>query len=138
MSPIAAEEEERLKRKSFRAVVQDDTDSLVEVLDAASPEVLSRWHNKAGKSLLTLSEERGSPGVYAILAKAYGLLQEQKREAFEESQTVWVYLQGEVQPRRATVLEDTPAEADDVLVEFWEGNSPPEKVDRSMVLRMWT
>lgn len=130
--------EERLKKVAFRAVVQEDVPALIEVLNQVPAEAVARWRNRAGKDLLTLSEERGSQLAYSVLAKAFGLLREQKREAFEERQAVWVYLQGEVQPRRATVLEDTPAEADEVLVEYWDGaaEDEPVRLDRSMVLRM--
>jgi len=98
----------------------------------------SRWENRAGKDLLTLSQERGSSCAYSVLAKALGMMKEMKREAYEERETVWVFLHGEVQPRRATVLEDTPEEADDILVEYWDGDAPPEHVQRCMVRRMWS
>ncbi|CAK0817910.1 unnamed protein product, partial [Prorocentrum cordatum] len=94
------------------------------------------WENKAGKDLLTLAQERGSTCVYAMLARALGMVHEVKREAYAEREAVWVFAQGEVQPRRATVVEDTPEEADDVLIEYWDGDAPPEPVERCMVQRM--
>merc|ERR1719437_168581 len=90
----------------------------------------SRWENKAGKDLLTLSQERRSTLAYARLAKALGMVTEMKREAYEERETVWVFLRGEVQPRQATVIEDTPEEADAILVEYWDGDEPPQHVER--------
>lgn len=135
---LAPEEEEKLKARALRAVVQDDFSTLGEVLELAPVDTWSRWENRAGKDLLTLSQERGSSCAYSVLAKALGMMKEMKREAFEERETVWVFLHGEVQPRRATVLEDTPEEADDILVEYWDGCEPPVHVERCMVRRMWS
>mmetsp|Transcript_55614 Transcript_55614/g.143247 ORF Transcript_55614/g.143247 Transcript_55614/m.143247 type:complete len:650 (-) Transcript_55614:237-2186(-) len=136
--PLTADEEAKLKAQALRAVVQDDCQSLNEVLDRAATDVWARWENKAGKDLLTLSQERGSTSAYAVLAKALGIVQELKRDAFEERETVWVFLPGEVQPLRATVLEDTPEDADTVELEYWDGDAPPEHVDRSMIRKMWS
>jgi len=129
-------DEPELRAKAFRAVVKDDTQALAEVIvDRVPCSVWSLWENKAGKDLLTLSEERGSSAAYSLLAKALGLLKERKRETFEEREAVWVLLNGEVQPRRATVLEDTPEEVDEVLLEYWEGDAPACRIDRSLVLK---
>lgn len=138
LPPEFASDEDKLKARAFRAVARDDCSSLQEVLQCTTLEVMSRWHNRAGKDLLTLSEERGSRSAYSVLAKALGLMKEMKREAFEERESVWVFVQGDVQPRRATVLEETPAEADTVLLEYWDGDAPPERVDRCLVRRMWS
>jgi len=132
--PIKGEDE--LRTKAFRSVVKDDTASLAEVIiDRVPVSIWSAWKNKAGKDLLTLSEERGSSAAYSLLAKALGLLKERKRESYEEREAVWVLFTGEVQPRRATVLEDTPAEADEILLEFWDGDEPASHIDRSYVLK---
>lgn len=134
---LAPDEADRQKAKALRAVVQDDWQTLADVLEYVPMDVWQKWENKAGKDLLTLSQERGSAMAYSTLAKALGLLSEMKREAFEERETVWVFLLGEVQPVRATVLEDTPEEADEILVEFWEGeNTEPVHVERCMVRRI--
>jgi len=135
---ITQDEEDKLKARALRAVVQDDFVTLGEVLNLAPVEKWSKWENKAGKDLLTLSQERGSSSAYSALARALGMLKEAKREAFAERETVWVFIAGDVQPRRATVLEDTPEEADQVLVEYWDGDAPPERVDRCIVRRMWS
>jgi len=131
-------EEATLKAKALRAVVQDDCAALSEVLDCVALGIWSRWQNKAGKDLITLSEERGSSSAYSELAKALGLVKEVKREAFEERDTIWVFVAGNVQPKRATVLEDTPEEVDEILVEYWDGDDPPERVDRCRVRKMQT
>lgn len=133
---VCSDEEERLKAKALRAVVQDDCAALQEVLEQAPPGALARWHNRAGKDLLTLSQERGSASAYSVIARALGVLKEMKREALEEQESVWVFLPGEVQPLRATVLEDTPEDAEDVLLEYWDGDAPPERVERCMVRRI--
>jgi len=91
------------------------------------------WTNKAGKDLLTLSQERGSSSAETLLSKALGMVQEMKREAFEEREAVWIFEPGEVQPKRATVLEETPEEADEILVEFWDGDDPPCHIHRCNV-----
>ncbi|CAE8620864.1 unnamed protein product [Polarella glacialis] len=135
---LSEEEQAELKVKAFRNVVQDDMVALGEILDRLSVDVWSTWQNKAGKDLLTLSEERGSSGAYSVLAKRLGLVQERQRESFEERESVWIFLQGEVQPLRATVLEDTPEEADDVLVEYWDGDAPATRMDKCMVRKMWS
>ncbi|CAJ1365075.1 unnamed protein product [Effrenium voratum] len=135
---ISEEEAEKLKAQALRAVVQDDCISLAEVLKSVRRTVWSRWENKAGKDLLTLSQERGSSSVYSLLAKCLGMVKEVKREFYEERQTVWVFVNGDVQPRRATVLEDTPEECDDVLLEFWDGDDPPARFERCLVRAMWS
>uniref|UniRef100_A0A7S2MVZ7 Uncharacterized protein n=1 Tax=Alexandrium andersonii TaxID=327968 RepID=A0A7S2MVZ7_9DINO len=109
----------------------------MEVLQQTPSDVMSRWQNKAGKDLLTLSEERGSTCAYSLIAKALGMMKEMKRDSFEERESVWVFVRGDVQPRRATVLEDTPEESDDVLLEYWDDDSPAERVERCLVRRMW-
>merc|ERR1740121_1850536 len=137
-TPAEMGEEDKLKAKALRAVCQDDGAALAEVLETTPIDVVSSWQNRAGTDLLTLSEERGSAQAYSVLAKALGLVREMKRDEFEERETVWVFVQGDVQPRRATVLEDTPEEAETVLLEFWDGDDPPERVERSRVRRMWS
>mmetsp|Transcript_97113 Transcript_97113/g.216618 ORF Transcript_97113/g.216618 Transcript_97113/m.216618 type:complete len:829 (-) Transcript_97113:172-2658(-) len=122
--------EAELKAKAFRAVVQDDVDVLSEVLERTPTEIWSQWVNKAGKDLLALSQERGCSGAYGALARALGLLQDMKQEAFAEHESVWVFVPGEVQPLRATVLEDTTSDADEVEVEFWDGEEPRGRVKR--------
>jgi hypothetical protein len=127
-----------MKAKAFRSVVQDNTSILLEVLQRLEIDTWREWQNKAGKDLLTLSQERGSSGAYSVLAKALGLVQELKRESFDEREAVWIFAQGEVQPRRATVLEDTPEEAEEVLVEYWDGDDPASLVERCLVRKMWS
>merc|ERR1711933_667259 len=131
-------EEAELKAKAFRAVVQDNVGSLSEVLERLSPNFWAKWQNKAGKDLLTLSQERGSSGAYSVLAEALGMVQEMKRESFEEREAVWIFNPGEIQPLRATVLEDTSAEKDTVFIEYWDGDAPPVAVERCMVRKMWS
>jgi len=61
------------------------------------------------------------------------MLEELQRHSYVEREVVWVFEVGEVQPRRATVLEDTPEDREDILVEFWDGNAPPVHVERCLV-----
>mmetsp|Transcript_57482 Transcript_57482/g.160018 ORF Transcript_57482/g.160018 Transcript_57482/m.160018 type:complete len:618 (-) Transcript_57482:163-2016(-) len=131
------EPESELRAKALRAVAQDDSESLAEVLRVVDTEVWSKWENKAGKDLLTLSQERGSSLAYSLLARGLGVLKELQRQSFEEREAVWVFEVGEVQPRRATIMEDTPEEADDILVEFWDGDAPACRVERCLVRKMW-
>lgn len=133
---LTPEEEDKIKAKALRAVVQDDGETLGSILFTVQVDVWSRWENRAGKDLITLSQERGSATAYSVLAKALGLVKELKREAFEEREAVWVFQPGEVQPRRATVIEDTPEEADEILVEYWDGDQPEEHVERCLVRKM--
>ena len=125
-----------LKQAAFRAVVKDDVQSLTSVLEGLPTAVWGAWRNRAGKDLLELSQERGSANAYSALAKGLGLVTELPRDFFEERETVWVYIPGDVQPRRATVMEDTPAEADTVLVEYWDGDEPATHLDRCMLRKM--
>jgi len=131
----ADEETAALKVVAFRAVVKDDTQALHAVLERLPRDVWSLWHNKAGRDLLTLSQERRATGCYVMLCRAFGILQERKREAFMENETVWILSPGEVQPRHATVLEDTSSDDEDVLVEFWDAEGPPERVEHCLVLK---
>lgn len=133
-----SEDEHAENRKAaFRAAVQDDVQSLGAVLEVVPTEVWRLWENKAGKDLLTLSTERGSTNAYALLAENLGLLRERKRETFEEREAVWVLVAGEVLARRATVLEDTPEDVEDVLLEYWDDDKPAERVQRCCVLKAY-
>jgi len=133
---LSQEEEADVRAKAFRAVAQDDCQALTDLLDGVPLGLWSAWQNKAGKDLMTLSEERGSCNASTLLAKALGLIVEQKREKFEESETVWVYLFGDVQPKRANVLEDTAEDVDDILIQYWDGDDEPERVPRDSVRKM--
>lgn len=130
-------QETKLRMQAFRSVAQDDCDSLAEVLQSVHQDIWTKWMNKAGKDLLTLSTERGSDMAYSMLARELGMLKEAHRESFEERESVWVFEQGEVQPRRATVIEDTTTEEEEVLLEFWDGDDPPMKVDRCLIHKMY-
>lgn len=125
------------KKAAFRAVVQDNVQTLGAVLEVVPMEVWRLWENKAGKDLFTLSTERGSTNAYALLAESLGLLRERKRDTFEEREAVWVLIAGEVLARRATVLEDTPEDVEDVLLEYWDGDKPAERVQRCCVLKAY-
>jgi len=98
-----------------------------------SSDTWSRWANKAGKDLLDLSQERGSKGAYSLIANSLGLIKEAKREIYQEREAVWIFSAGDVQPRQATVLQDTPPEADTVLIEFWDGADEPRYIDRGQI-----
>eukprot|EP00448_Togula_jolla_P035939 CAMPEP_0170632690 /NCGR_PEP_ID=MMETSP0224-20130122/35475_1 /TAXON_ID=285029 /ORGANISM="Togula jolla, Strain CCCM 725" /LENGTH=488 /DNA_ID=CAMNT_0010961445 /DNA_START=45 /DNA_END=1511 /DNA_ORIENTATION=+ len=65
---------EQLRLQAFRAVVRDDTSELSDVLSQVAIEVWSKWTNKAGHDLLSLSDERGSSKAKWSLAEALGLL----------------------------------------------------------------
>jgi hypothetical protein len=132
---LSAEEEAALRQQAFKAVVKDDTVTLADILAKVPNDTWSSWQNKAAKDLLTLAQERGSPASYSMLAKELGILQERKRESFEEREAVWVLFPGEVQARHATVLEDTPSDATQVLLEFWDSDEPPSKVDHALVMK---
>lgn len=137
--PVLSEAEiDDWRTKAFKAVVGNDFEAIVTFLDAVDVEIWAPWQNKAGKDLLTLSLERGSKDVYPELAKARGILKEQRREAYEEREPVWVFFRDEVQPRRATVAEETGEEADEILVEFWddEADAPAQRVSRCSVRKM--
>lgn len=132
-SPITADEQTKLKAKAMRAVVQNDAAVLESVLEDVPLEIWCLWQNKAGKTLLELADERGSSEATASILKAQGVLEEQKRDTFEEREDVWVYNVGDVQPSRAVVLEDVDEHAKQILIEYWNGNDPPCYVDRAVV-----
>lgn len=127
-----------LRAQAFRAVAQDDTDSLLDVLEQVHQDIWTLWMNKAGKDLITLSTERGSDLCYSTLARELGILREAAKEVFEERESVWIFENGEVQPKRATVLEDSPLEEESVLVEFWDGDEPAVRVDRGCIHKMFS
>eukprot|EP00928_Gymnodinium_smaydae_P060563 TRINITY_DN4425_c0_g1_i1.p1 TRINITY_DN4425_c0_g1~~TRINITY_DN4425_c0_g1_i1.p1 ORF type:complete len:949 (+),score=209.88 TRINITY_DN4425_c0_g1_i1:126-2972(+) len=133
LPPLSPEEREALKKQAFRAVVGDNVTALEEVFRKAALKEWSSWKNRAEKDLLTLAEERGSKEAYSVLAKALGLVKEQERQPFEEGEYVWIVRSDWVQSKQATVMEDTPAENDLVLVHFWEGNDEPVHVERCVV-----
>jgi len=132
---LSAEELEALRLRAFKAVVKDDAVTLADVLVKVPSDMWSSWQNKAAKDLLALAQERNSPASYSMMAKELGILQERKSASFEEHETVWVLLPGEVQARHATVLEGTSADATEVLVEFWDNDGPPSKVDHALVMK---
>lgn len=134
---VETDEEKITKAKAFRAVANNDHESLQEVLDCTDIETMQRWLNKAGESLLVVAEKRRS-NLFAMLAKAFGIAREQQRDAYEEKQAVWVYTPGEPQPRQATVLEDTPMEADTVMLIFWDGDEPAKHIDKNRVRPSWS
>jgi hypothetical protein len=125
-----------LKAKALKAVVQDDAEALEEILDGVPKDVWSKWENKAGKDLLCLSQERGTSSAYSSIARHLGILKELVREAFEENEDVWVFENGEVQPKRAKVMEDTPTDQEEVLVQFWDGDDEPVRVDRCAIRKI--
>merc|ERR1712007_206871 len=126
------------KSKALRAVAQDDVVTLAEITQSIPVDVWSKWENKACKSLVTLSQERGSVAAYSHLARALGLVKELKRESFEEREAVWVFIRGNVQPQRATVLADTSGEAETIPIEYWDGDEPATTVDRCSVRKMFS
>jgi len=136
ISDFSADEEQALQSSAQGAVVRDDAETLKDVLDRVDVDVWCQWKNKAGKDLLTLSEERGSTTAYSFLAQALGILTEQKRDVFEDRETVWVFFPGEVQARRATILEDTAEENEEIHVEMWEGDAGTQMVERCLVRKM--
>jgi len=132
-TPCSAEDSLAIKSKAFRAAAQDDCGTLNEIIDSVSVDVWSRWENRAGKTLLTLSQERRSANVHSQLIKALGIVKPMKRETFEEREAVWVYRQGDVQPKHATVLADTSEDVEMIPIEYWEGNGPATRVDRCWI-----
>jgi len=137
---VAVEESDEvkvIKAKAFKAVANNDGVSLQEVLDVTDIEEVAKWQNKAGESLLTLSEKRKS-SLYAVMAKALGIVREQQKDAYEEKEPVWVYFTGDPQPRQATVLEDTPEEAETVLLQYWTGEEPAVRVEKARIRPSWS
>lgn len=132
--PVLSEEElQKLKAKALRAVVQDDAATLGSLLELVDVKTWSLWQNRAGKDLLTLSEERGSSEAHSALMRAMGMVTHLHRDAYEERENVWVYNPGDVQPRRATILQDFDEDAEQILIEYWDGNDPGLYVDRAMI-----
>lgn len=133
---LPPDEEAQLQRTAFRSVVKDDTLALSEIIrDRVPMETWRGWLNKGGKDLLTLAEERGSWASYCMLARDLGVMKERRRTHFDEREFVWVMFAGDVQARRATVIQDATEEQDDIFVEFWDDDSPPSWVSRDFVLK---
>mmetsp|Transcript_18975 Transcript_18975/g.40836 ORF Transcript_18975/g.40836 Transcript_18975/m.40836 type:complete len:493 (-) Transcript_18975:48-1526(-) len=132
-TPAESAEDKAAFTKAKSAVLNNDGSALQEVLSRTDIDRVRSWKNAAGEGLLALSESRHKPEMYAILARAFGMVEERKPQAFEERQDVWVYTQGEVQPKRATILEDSPEEEDHVHIEYWDGDGDPEWIEKSRV-----
>lgn len=128
-------EEGKLKARALKAIAQDNSEDLQEILAQIPITLVRDWKNKAGTDLLTLAEERKKGKSYSVLAKAMGLVKEEKPERYEEKDSVWVFLPGEVAAVRATVVEEAAEEAQTVLLEFWEGNAPARHVNRRRIWR---
>lgn len=135
-APLCDDDLAELRSKAFRATVQDDAELLASILEEVPMEVWTKWRNRADRGLLNLAEERGTSLAYGVLARALGIVREQVREAFSEQEAVWVLEKGEVQPRRATVMETAPSSSEaGVLLEFWDGDEPPMRVERCLVMK---
>jgi hypothetical protein len=134
-SSLSIDEIKRLQTVAQRAVAHDDAPALNAVIDRVPVAIWSRWTNKAGVDLITLAESRGSSAAYAVLGTALGLISQQVREAFAEDETVWIYFPGNVQPKQATVKEDTSPDSNEVLVEIWDEDGDPRRVDRAIVFK---
>merc|ERR1712137_251670 len=104
------------KLKAFRAAAQGDTVTLHEIINSVSFDIWSKWENRAGKTLLAMSQERGSTAVHLLVAKALGIVKELKCETFEEREAVWVYSRGDIQPKRATVLATNMKDTEMILM----------------------
>jgi len=136
-APEAVDDEELMWRQAgFRAVVQNDTAKLQEVLGKVPQEVWSTWQNKAGKDLITLAQERGSSAAYAVMARAMGLIQERKHAKLEAGDSLWVMVPGDMQPRRATAVKAASEDDEEVLVEYWDGDAPPCRVPHVLVSKL--
>jgi len=136
-TPCSAEDSIAVsKSKAFRAAAQNDCGTINEIINLVSVDIWSKWENRAGKTLLALSQERGSAAVHLLVAKALGILKQLKRETFEEREAVWVYSRGDVQPKRATVLATTVEDTEMIPIEYWEGNGPPTCVSRCSIRKM--
>merc|ERR1712137_383437 len=61
------------KSKAFRAAAQDDVRTFNEIIDSVPVDIWSKWENQAGRTLLTLSQQRRSDVVHAQIAKALAL-----------------------------------------------------------------
>lgn len=124
------------KVAAFRAVARDRVENLENSLDDIPSEIWSEWKNKGGKDLLSLAQERGSSNAYSFLATKLGILQEMKPEVYELREDVWVFLPGDVQPRRATVTGCASHDASSVQVEFWDDTAPSSRVDKTCLRKL--
>eukprot|EP00929_Paragymnodinium_shiwhaense_P032326 TRINITY_DN17937_c0_g1_i3.p1 TRINITY_DN17937_c0_g1~~TRINITY_DN17937_c0_g1_i3.p1 ORF type:complete len:786 (+),score=217.90 TRINITY_DN17937_c0_g1_i3:158-2515(+) len=130
---LTPEQEAKLRPMMFKAVVQDDAQTLSEAIEQVSVEEWSVWKNKADKDLLELADERGSSEAYSVLARALGIVVDAKKDTFEEQECVWVFSEESMQPVRATILEDADETVDDILVEMWDDDAPPMRITRSLI-----
>jgi hypothetical protein len=140
--PTPGGEYEDSKKAAFRAAARNDIGKLGKVLDTVPVDIWKEWTNGAGEDLLSLSLKRDSSHAYALLAKALGLIEERKCVPFEERETVWVLMNGQILARQATVVEawpnpdDVPEDADKILLEFWDDDQPPIRVESCCVLKV--
>jgi len=73
-TPCRAEDSIAIKKsKAFQAAAQDDVRAFNDIIDSVSVDIWSKWENQAGRTLLTLSQERSSDAVHAQVAKALAL-----------------------------------------------------------------
>lgn len=124
-----------VKRQIFRAVETDNIDVLADVMWMVPLGVWVGWQDENGQDLLMLSKSKGASKVHAVLTRDLRLLMNIQDDALAEHDGVLVYMPGEAQPRTATVLEETPAGATEVFVEFWGGDISQVHVARCLVRR---
>jgi hypothetical protein len=135
--PELTEQELRdLEAKAKRGAAQNDMALITEVLQKVRKETWSTWANKAGDSLVKVAHDRQNTEVYSALARELGLLRELDRDFFAEDEDVWVYKPGEACPLRAKVLEDTPVENDEILIQYLDGDDAHTHVARATVRKI--
>jgi len=129
------------KKAAFKAASTGDEKALVAALENVPTDVWTQWQNQGGQELMEMSKNRDEylgTSIHKLLLNMLGLIVERKYEPLDEGQAVWVFFAGDVVPRQATVREDTLADADKVLVQYWDGkdDETAEYVDRCCVNRL--
>jgi len=129
------------KKAAFKAAWNGDERALVAALENVPVDVWTQWRNQGDQALMEMSKSRDEykkTSIHKLLLSMQGLIVDRKYEALDEGQAVWVFFAGDLVPRQATVREDTLAEAEKVLVQYWDGkdDDPAEYVDRCCVNRL--
>merc|ERR1719456_121043 len=105
-------------KMAFRCVVKDDAVELAKCLKYCSPFVWMERKNAGGKTMLEVSQERGSSATEMWLMFGCGMVTDlPKMEKLAEGESVWVLEENSVQPRPAKVIA---TQRKMVVVGFWD------------------
>ncbi|CAD7970980.1 unnamed protein product [Amoebophrya sp. A120] len=130
------EEIKQLKKQAFRAVGQDDEQTLKQILKQVGDcKIWLAWVNGGGDTLLKMADVRKRDKTLHLLRKSMGVAELVSNERqLQEKDNVWVFRElGDPQPEQATVKGVMPSETGDpkdslIWVQYWSNKTKDEYI----------